>query len=257
MARIFAVTNQKGGVGKTATAYNCAYGIASLGKRTLLISMDPSADSLEPYYHEDDKFEHTLVDVLLKKDFDPHLAIHQAKLNDEIVSNLFFIPTDITLSLEQGKLSGRVHKEKLLIKQLDKVKDDFDIIIIDCPPLLTEFTTIAIYSADFIIIPLRYERDAVKGLHNLFDTLRNVKDDQYYEYKILRTGYDARKTNTIKKTDSVLSQINIKERLFKTVIRQDEDINKAKLENQPVITYSPKARGTQDYQNFIKELLND
>ena len=253
MTKIFTVINQKGGVGKTATAYNSAYALAIKGHKTLLVDMDPSRNATKPYCSIHD---YSVVDMLTDKNFDPNKAIYQTLVNERSIENLYIIPSHVSLAIAQYQIAGRSHKEKLLLKQLEKIKDDFEYILIDCPPMLSEFSVNAIFAADFIIIPLRYEGDALEGISDLFKVINEIKEDQYFDYKILRNGLDARKKTVISKIDPELLPFVEKGKVFETIIRQDEEINKAKLEQLPIFVYAPKAIGAIDYVEFTKELIN-
>jgi chromosome partitioning protein len=252
MAKTIAIVNQKGGVGKTATSYNGAYAFAELlEKKTLLIDMDPSANSTEPYC---DNFEYSVTNILEDSEFDIKKSIYQAQIKGVLCKNLYIIPTDISLALMQYKIAPKLNKQKLLKKQIDKIADEYDYILLDCPPLLSEFTVLSLYAADFIVIPLRYEKDSVKGIKALFNIMEDVKEGQYFDYKILRTGLDARKKDLATRIDNLLLDFVSQDIVFKTIIRQDEEINKAKSQNEPIFTFAPKSRGALDYLEFIKEL---
>src|SRR5271170_1496087 len=156
MSKIIAVINQKGGVGKTATATHMSYCLSEIST-TLLIDLDPSRNATKVF--QNNMFNLTIKDILENKNFDTDFAIYQTDFDD-----LYIIPSHISLAILQSHLSSRTHKEKILIKQLDKIhsiKPQY--IIIDCPPMLSEFSIMAIYAADFILIPTTYEIDALDG----------------------------------------------------------------------------------------------
>jgi chromosome partitioning protein len=255
MVKIIAVVNQKGGVGKTATSYNTCYGLSTMGQRTLLVDIDPSQNATKPLCPKIPA-EPTIKEVLLYKDFDPNMAIIQANINDQLIENLFLIPSRIQLATTQKQIASKAHHEKILYKQLQKVADKFDYIIIDCPPMLGEFTVNAVYAADFFIIPIKYEEDALDGISDLFDIIKEVKELPYFEYKILRNGCDGRKKTVNAYIEERLAPFIERNTVFKTVIRQDEEINKAKISYQPVLTFEPKAAGSEDYICLAKEIMS-
>jgi len=249
------VINQKGGVGKTATAYNVSYSLSQLGKKTLLVDMDPSRNATKPYCEEVDK-DKCIISVLTDKSYDPRKAIFPAQSDAGTLENLFILPSHVSLAIFQKVISGIAHKEKLLLKQLEKVRYEYDYIFVDCPPMLSEFSIIALYAADWIIVPLKYETDAIEGIGDLFAAISEVKEDQEFDIRILRNGLDFRKKDIIAKIDPVLEPFVKEGKVFTTIIRQDEDINKAKAEQLPLALFSPKSRGAMDYAELTKEILN-
>jgi chromosome partitioning protein len=262
MAKIVAFVNQKGGVGKTATSHNTAQGMALLGYRTLLIDLDPSRNATKPFTPKDDEgklinFGNNITDVLTDKNFDPSHAIYPAKVNNKEIEHLCIMPSHVSLALLQTVISSKARKEQLLLKQIEKIKGNFEYILIDCPPMLSEFSMIAIYAANFIVIPVRYEADALEGIADLFVVLDELKEDQYYDFKILRNGFDARKKTVISITDEELKPFIENGKVFKTIINQDEEINKAKMAQIPIFSFAPKSSGAMDYMEFTKELVNE
>lgn len=253
MCKIIAVVNQKGGVGKTAVTCNLSYELAVLGKKTLIVDIEPSANSTLPYC---EIFEHSIIDVLMNKTFDPHQAIYQAKVNEKPIDNLYIMPSDIALAVAQNHIINKPHKEKILIRQLERLQNEFDYIVIDCQPTLSELNLLAIFAANFIIIPVRYEKNALKGLNDLFNTINEVKEDQVYDFKILRNGLNATKKTIISTVQASIEPLIQRGKVFETILRQDEDINLATADDMPVSLYSSKSRGSSDYQQLTKELLN-
>lgn len=250
MRKIIAVINQKGGVGKTATATHLAYCLSEL-YITLLIDLDPSRNATKPFQNA--SFSLTIKDILENKNFDTDFAIYQTDFE-----NLHIIPSHISLAVLQSHLSSRTHKEKILIKQLDKISSITpEFIIIDCPPMLSEFSIMATYAADFILIPTTYEIDALEGIADLFDIMREVKEDQKYDYRILRNKYDKRTTTANEFIENQLLPFEYK--LMKSIIRQDSCINNAKIEQKILFNSYSNSMATHDYRrlaNEIKEILH-
>lgn len=253
MAKIIAVVNQKGGVGKTSTAINLAHGLARLHKNTLLIDLDPSANASKVFMG-DKPLDFTIIDVLTNKDFNINKAIYSAFQRNCLVERLFYIPSRIQLA--NIDINKRAHREKLLSRQLEAIADDYDFIIIDCPPMLSDFTTNAIYAANYVLIPIKYEKDALDGVSDLFDIILEIKEDEPIEYKMLRNGLDGRKKSVNQYLEETIKPFLSEGLVFKTVINQDEEINKAKIEDETVITFSPKSLGAANYLSFTKELVN-
>lgn len=256
MGKIIAVVNQKGGVGKTAVAVNLSYELAKAGKKTLLVDIEPSANATIPYF-ADEVTDHNIIGLLTKKEFDPQWCIYPAKLEDDsFVENLYIIPSDIGLAVAQDQIINKLHKERILLRQLEKIRDDYEYIVIDGQPTLSALNLLAIYAADFLIIPVRYEKNALKGINDLFNTINEAKEGQVYDYKILRNGLDATKKTIISKIQPIIEPLIKEGKVFKTIIRQDEQINKATFDDVPVSYYDPKSRGASDFAQLTQELLN-
>jgi chromosome partitioning protein len=255
MGKTIAVIAQKGGVGKTAISTNVAYCLSQLNKRVLVIDIDPSHNGSDVFI-EDESFTYSIVELLKDKNFDPNKAIYQAKVQDRVIDNLFIIPSLLNLGIVQYDIFAKAHKERLLARQIEKFKDGYDFIIIDCPPMTSEFSTIALYAAELVLIPLEYARDSIKGVQHLFNSMKEVKEDQVYDYKIVRNKRDER-NSLVRKIENEIEPFVKNGIVLSTVIRKDESINLAKNEDQPVIVYAPKSKGTEDYMTLAKELIND
>jgi len=147
----------------------------------------------------------------------------------------------------------RTHREKILYNHLEKVKDKFDFIVIDCPPTLGVLTINAIFAADILLIPTNYSKYSLDGISDLFNSIAEVKETENYNYRILRSIKDSRSTRTNEVIEEVLK--DFKNNLFNTVIRRNEAINQAQMENLPVWVYEPKSTGTQDFQSLAEEIM--
>lgn len=254
MGKIIAIANQKGGVGKTSTAINLGYGFANMGYKTLLVDVDPSRNATKVYCPQL-PIEPNVKELFINKDFDVNKAIHPAKVKNQIVQNLFIIPSRPQLATVD--LTKRAHKEKILSKHLNKIKNDFKYIIIDCPPTLNDFSGNAIYAADSILIPLEYESDALDGVDDLFESINDIKEDQYVDYKILRNNKDGTQTTLIRLVDEILGSFINNGRVYNAIIGTNIDINKAKFVGQPVFTFSPKSSAVSDYLSLIEEIRSE
>ncbi len=252
VGKIIAFINQKGGVGKTATSANLAYCLATNGKKILLIDVDPSRNLTKIYCKS---YEHSVKDVFYDKKFNPQDAIFQAKVRENLVPNLYILPSHVSLAAIAGHIASlNAHKEKLLARQIDKIQNQYDYIIIDCPPMLTDFSVNAVYAADFILIPLTYEKDALEGVGDLFKFINEIKEDQEFDYMMLRNGLDSRKKTANAYIEKELEPFIAKNKVFKTIIPQDEEINKAKFDDEPVLTFCSKSCGAQEYYALAKEI---
>lgn len=252
MTEVIAVINQKGGVGKTATTCNLAYSFSQKNKRTLLIDLDPSANATHIYTQSSPGT--TIKDFLLAKHV-LSLAIFPAFQFEEMVKFLTIIPSHISLAMADRDLSNKPFKESILQKKLNSpLFEDFEYIIIDCPPNLGTLTINAMYAANFILVPVTYEKDALEGVADLFDVLSEIKEGHKYDLRILRNRHDARRKTANAFVAEKLHPFIDQGVVFKTIIHQDEEVNKATLENQCVFTFAPKSLAAQDYTNLRDEL---
>lgn len=253
MTNVVAVINQKGGVGKTATSCNLAYTFSQRNKRTLLIDLDPSANATHIFMQNTPQL--TIKDFLLSKELNVY-CILPAFDGDFPINALSIISSHISLAMTDREIGNKPFKEGLLNKKLNtpEIRDNFDLIIIDCPPNLGTLTINAMYAADFILIPATYEKDALEGVADLFGVLEEIKEGHDYNYRILRNRYDARRKTANAFVAEKLHPFIVQNIVFNTIIRQDEEVNKATLENQCVVTYAPKSSGAIDYSNLCTEL---
>lgn len=257
MPKKIAVINQKGGVGKTATAYNLAFSLAAYGKKTLLVDLDPSANSTRgTISHYDDLDVSTVSDLLMDRKANPQDIILPAHIHGKEFPNLSILPSDIRLAKVARSMMNTAYKETLLDNHIKKIQDQFEYILIDCLPTLTDLNINAIYASDFFLIPVEYAKDALEGMSDLFEIISEIKLDDTFDYGILRNGYDGR-TKVINGIVNEQMEPFIKNNVvFNTIIKKNEDINKAKANNEPVITYSPSSPACEDYRNLMMEVLD-
>lgn len=254
--KTIAIINQKGGVGKTACAYNVAYALAVKQKRTLLVDLDPSGNATKGTIPETYLVDaYTVKHVILHK-CRPEQAILAGGDNYEVCKYLSIIPSRIDLAMAQRELISKPYREMLLSRQLFKIAENFDYCIIDCCPTLSDLTINAIFAAHEFIIPITYENDALEGMADLFKVINEIKEEKLYQFKILRNQYDKRKSKTNDYIERKLSDLILKDHVFKTVIRQDENINQAKIESLPIFLYAPQSNGAKDFNALTEEIIN-
>ncbi len=253
---IIAFGNQKGGVGKTSATANTGQNLADIGYKVLMIDLDPNG-TLSVVFYDPNDFSHrkthlTVTNVLADRTLDPSMAIFPAKQKGEFVENLYIMPADISLAVFQSTLSGKLHKEKYLKKQLDKIHEFADIILIDLPATLCDLCLNGAYAADFLVVLASYDCDALKGIKDLFSLISEAKESQEFDYKILRNEKDERLLDAIDYLDTQLN--DFQDKLFKTIIRKDQKINRAKMQNQTVFSYDKNTRAVEDYKDFSQEI---
>lgn len=249
MKRI-AVINQKGGVGKSTIAVNLAYGLATTGKNTLLLDLDPQAHSCEIYKPNFD-IQYTVKDLFI----DPHLNVMQvitpAYVKDKKVKGLDVIHSNILLAKVAEQVSSRIHREKILHNHTRKV--DYDYLVVDCPPNLGVITVNAIYIADLILIPVNYDKGALDGMADLLETMKEVKEMATSPYLIIRNQFDSRTKQTNAYIDSELEPFD--KYILKTRIRKTEALNQSRIVGEPIAVYDSQSNATVDYKELIMELV--
>ena len=249
--RIYAVINQKGGVGKTTVDVNLGYGLAQSGLRVLLIDLDPQGHSTTVF--GDQGAEPSVKDLF---ETGSKLGIKElaqpAKVHGEIVPNLSIVSSNIKLAVSAENLAARIHREKVLANALEKVAGEYDVCLIDCPPTLGVLAVNGIYAADHFLIPVTYARYALDGVADLFAIISTVRETDAFNYTIIRNGYDSRTTTT---NDFIESQLApYAANVAKTRIRKTESINQAAINGEPVFTFELRSNGTADFKALTQEI---
>lgn len=246
-----ALINQKGGVGKTSTTVGLAYEFALIGKKTLLIDLDPQAHSsaiyLDPIKKEQIMIEKLFVDTKINI----FQAINSAVVRNSSVNNLDLVASSIQFAKVAEQVSSRIHREKILHNHLRKLS--YDYVIFDCPPNLGAITVNAIYTADLILIPVSYDKGALDGMADLINTIREVKESTNFPYLIVRNMYDCRNKQTNAYIDSELQSLD--EHMLKVKIRRNEAINQSRIAGEPIQIYDSKSNGAYDYKALTEELI--
>ena len=200
MGRIIAVANQKGGVGKTTTSINLAACLAEKGKKVLAVDMDPQGNLTSGLGVDKDSVEKSIYELIIGE-----VDIKEV-INKEVLENLDIIPTSIDLSAAEIELIGVDDKEYILRNAIDQVKDQYDFVIIDCPPSLSMLTINAMTTADSVIVPIQCEYYALEGLSQLIHTVELVKDRLNSKLEmegVVFTMYDARTNLSLQVVENV------------------------------------------------------
>ena len=250
MSKIIAIVNQKGGVGKTTTAVNLSAAIADMGYKTLLIDIDPQANTCLGIGISRDKTNKGIYDLL----------IGNAKVNEVIIKtykeNLYIIPSDSDLVGAQIELVNEIGREFKLKKAIESIKNNYEYILIDCPPTLGILTLNALTAADSVLIPIQCEFYALDGVVELNNTISLVKENlnpNLFIEGVLLTMYDGR---TKLSSEVVREVVNFfKEKTYKTMIPRNVRLSEAPSYSKAIGDYDKECIGARSYKEFAREFI--
>ena len=250
MGKIIAVTNQKGGVGKTTSCVNLAAYIASAGKKVLFIDMDPQGNGCSSFGVEVDKSQNSIYEVLLG----------EAKIKESIYKSVMkgvdVIPSNVELSGAEVDLVYMDNREKILKEALNEIKSAYDYIFMDCPPSLGLLTVNALTAADSIIIPIQCEYFALVGLGQLMNTVRLIKKHLNPEIEIegvLLTMKDNRSNLVAQVSDEIKKYFGTK--VYDTYIPRNVRLAESPSHGKPIVLYDDKSKGAAAYRSLAEEFL--
>ncbi len=252
LPRVMAVANQKGGVGKTTTTVNLGASLAELGLRTLLIDLDPQGNASTGLGIENRGLEHSMY----------HVMLHDEPLENVVeptdVKNLFVAPASLDLAGAEIELVPAFSREQRLKRAIDAVIEDYDYVLIDCPPSLGLLTVNGLSAAKEVLVPIQCEYYALEGLGQLLRNVDLVKKNLNPELEmstILCVMYDAR----TKLSDQVVSEVreHFGEKVLRSVIPRSVRLSEAPSFGQPITTFDSKSRGALAYRDAAKEVHGD
>ena len=251
MGRIIAIANQKGGVGKTTTAINLSSSLASMDKKVLSLDMDPQGNMTSGLGVDKDGVETTVYDLIIGN------AGVEECIYENALENIDVLPSNIDLSAAEIELIGVDNKEYILKNEIDKVKDNYDFIIIDCPPALSMLTINAMTTADSVIVPIQCEYYALEGLSQLIHTIELVKERLNPNLEIegvVFTMYDARTNLSLQVVENVKDNLN--QNIYKTIIPRNIRLAEAPSYGMPINLYDPRSTGAESYMLLAEEVIN-
>lgn len=251
MKRIIAVANQKGGVGKTTTSINLSSCLAALGKKVLAVDMDPQGNMTSGLGIDKNDVEYTVYDLILGE------ADIETVICKNVLENLDVLPTNVDLSAAEIELIGVEDKEFIIKNAVDKVKNNYDYIIIDCPPSLNMLTINAMTTANSVLVPIQCEYYALEGLSQLIHTIDLVKNRLNPELEIegvVFTMYDARTNLSLQVVENVKD--NLQQTIYKTIIPRNIRLAEAPSHGLPINLYDPKSTGAESYMLLAKEVIS-
>ena len=252
MGRIIAIANQKGGVGKTTTSINLSSCIAAKGKKVLVIDMDPQGHTTSGYGIEKNELENTIYELIMGD-----CTVEDCILK-EILPNVSILPSNVNLAAAEIELIGVKDKDFILKNEIDWVKDNYDFVIIDCPPSLNLLTVNAMTTADSVLVPIQCEYYALEGLSQLIHTVNLVKERLNPELDmdgVVFTMYDSRTNLSNQVVDNVKS--NLKQKVYNTLIPRNIRLAEAPSYGQPINVYDPKSAGSESYMALAEEVINN
>ncbi|ENI8224745.1 ParA family protein [Listeria monocytogenes] len=250
MSKVIALANQKGGVGKTTSSVNLSSSLAFLGKKVLLVDIDPQGNASSGVGVNKGEIEHCIYDVLVDD-----VAI-QDVLQKTDLNNLNVIPATIQLAGAEVELVPAISREIRLKKAIDSIRDDYDYVIIDCPPSLGLLTLNALTAADSVLIPVQCEYYALEGLSQLLNTIRIVQKHLNEDLQIegvLLTMLDARTNLGIQVIEEVKKYFQNK--VFNTIIPRNVRLSEAPSHGKPILLYDAKSKGAEVYLELAKEVV--
>lgn len=250
MGRTIAIANQKGGVGKTTTAINLSSCLAEAGKKVLVIDMDPQGNCTSGFGLNKNEIENTLYELIIGE-----CTLRESVMGVEGIDNIRIIPSNVNLAGAEIDLLDLNDREYILKNEIDYIRDDYDFIIIDCPPSLNMLTVNALTTADTVLVPIQCEYYALEGISQLINTINLIHDrlnDRLKLEGVVFTMYDAR-TNL---SSDVVNNVkdNLETHIYNSIIPRNVRLAEAPSNGMPINYYDSSSAGAKSYRNLAKEV---
>ncbi len=252
MGRIIAIANQKGGVGKTTTSINLSASLASKGKKVLVIDTDPQGNTTSGFGIDKNNLENTIYELILGE-----CSIRDCIIKD-VIPGVSVVPSNVNLAAAEIELIGIDKKEYILSNEVDYIKEEYDFIIIDCPPSLNMLTINAMTTADSVLVPIQCEYYALEGLSQLIHTVNLVKERLNPELEmegVVFTMYDARTNLSMQVVENVKKNLN--QRVYETLIPRNIRLAEAPSYGLPINMYDAKSAGAEAYMQLAEEVIRN
>ena len=252
MGRVISIANQKGGVGKTTTSINLSAALAEKGKKVLVIDADPQGNTTSGFGIEKNELENTIYELLLGE-----CSVADCVIKDAY-PGVSIIPSNVNLAAVEIELIDADRREFILKKELDWVRDEYDFIMIDCPPSLSMLTVNAMTASDTVLVPIQCEYYALEGLSQLIHTVNLVKERINPDLDmegVVFTMYDARTNLSLQVVENVKSVLQ--QKIFDTVIPRNVRLAEAPSFGMPINKYDPKSAGAVAYAELADEIINN
>lgn len=250
MGRIIAIANQKGGVGKTTTSINLSACLAEKGKKVLVIDTDPQGNTTSGYGIDKNNLDNTIYELVLGE-----CSIRDCIIKN-VIDNVSVLPSNVNLAAAEIELIGIDKKEYILKNEVDYIKDEYDFIIIDCPPSLNMLTINSMTTADSVLVPIQCEYYALEGLSQLIHTVNLVKERLNPELEmegVVFTMYDSRTNLSMQVVENVKE--NLHQKVYSTLIPRNIRLAEAPSYGIPINKYDAKSAGAEAYLKLAEEII--
>lgn len=252
MGKVIAIANQKGGVGKTTTSINLSACLADKGKKVLVIDTDPQGNTTSGFGIDKNDLENTLYELILGE-----CSIVDCIIKN-VIENISIMPSNVNLAAAEIELIGIEKKEYILKREVDYIKEEYDFIIIDCPPSLNMLTINAMTTADSVLVPIQCEYYALEGLSQLIHTINLVKErlnpDLDMEGAVF-TMFDARTNLSMQVVENVKQHLS--QRIYNTLIPRNIKLAEAPSHGMPINLYDSKSAGAEAYMQLAEEVIHN
>ena len=252
MGKIIAIANQKGGVGKTTTSINLSACLAEKGKKVLVIDTDPQGNTTSGFGIDKNDLDNTIYELILGE-----CTIRDCIISN-VIENVSVLPANVNLAATEIELIGVEKKEYILKNEVDYVKNEYDFIVIDCPPSLNMLTINAMTTADTVLVPIQCEYYALEGLSQLIHTINLVKERLNPDLDmegVVFTMYDSRTNLSMQVVENVKQ--NLKQKVFDTLIPRNIRLAEAPSYGQPINKYDAKSAGAEAYMQLAGEIISN